>query len=149
GSTLNRIDKGGGTPAPLAQGVASGAIVQDDANIYWWSNGIQRVPKAGGTPQPVVAEGGATFAVGGSRVYWPQLAPFQLNPTYRCGFLYGAPKDGSGPASLVWSSPVPPSDMIGPSVLLADESFVYWSGPPLDAPQPNVFQIDPATGTTD
>jgi hypothetical protein len=138
--TVNRVDKTGGSAAPIATGQGNPSRLAEDDTYLYWSNAIdgsvKRVKKAGNAAPEAVAPSGAAgpIAVDDSYVYWSGC-----NVT---GCLFRAPKDGSGSPSLVWNGGGFAQTLA--INLLVDDAFVYWSSP--DNISSRAIRIDKATG---
>lgn len=148
-ATVNRVDKNGGSPAPLATSQPGPLRLAQDGAYVYWSNAtdgsIVRARKDGSAPpEPVVPSGAeGPVAVDDSYVYW---GVWNGTCGLTCG-LYRAPKDGSAAPSQLWR----PLGITAtaPANLVADGAFVYWSGVASTSSSfvQNVIQIDKTTGT--
>ncbi len=130
GTTLDTVDKTGGTPTIIGVANGSSAVTVDSANIYWTSNtpGLSKTSKDASVDVATVLApqggNGDFIAVDTSDVYW-------LNPS-----VMQVPKLG-GPALLLATGT---ATWATNHALVVDGTSAFWIG----APPPNGFGGDVA-----
>jgi hypothetical protein len=132
--TVERVPKAGGARELIAdlQTLPLNVTIDDD-NVYWGNRGqammadgrVLAAPKAGGTPW-VVAQGlvsPGNQIVDASTAYWTTREPSG-------GFVMSAPKDGSGPTTVIAGG------LFNPRDLQLYQGALYWmtGGLPPDEP---------------
>jgi hypothetical protein len=109
-----RVPACGGTPTPIAAGIAPTWITADRAGVYWTeTSSVKAWNKANGVISTVASEqtAPAGIAVDGANVYWSNdTAP---------GNIMRAPRDGGAPVAIVPDAP-------NPYQLVVSSNTVYW-----------------------